>query len=464
MKTARKKTLDLTSGSVTKQLLAFTLPILASNLLQHLYNAADKAVVGKFADHEPLALGAIGATGSAITLLLNLFVGLSLGVNVVCANMRGAQKPKELRRAMHTSILLAAITGLGAMGLGLAVTEPFLMLMGCKETLMDLAAEYMRIYFVGVPFSMLYNFGSAILRAHGDTQRPMFILAISGLVNVALNVVFVVFFRMDVDGVAWATVISQVVSAVAVIWILFKENGGFDLEMKEMKLHKRELIAIARVGIPCGLNGMVFSIANVTIQSSVIGLGDTVVMGYSAATGITGLVYQVLAAAYSGCISFAGQCYGARKYKRIDKLVGSSILLCSVAMAVLSLLGTVFARPLLRLFTDDEAAITAGIPQLAITSWSYLLYGVSEVFLGTLRGMRRSGIPTLLNAVCICLPRLIWVFIFFPLCETVWFLYLCYPISYVFSSAAQGTYYFLVRRKLMAQLQQEQRETKPALE
>lgn len=452
MKPQTKVNLDLTTGSVTKKLMSFAMPILASNMLQHLYNAADKAVVGRFAVNGDLALAATGATGTAITLLLNLFVGLSLGANVVCANMRGAAKPRELRRAMHSSILLAAITGVFAMVLGIFVARPFLVVMGCPENVLDLAVEYMRIYFVGVPFSLLYNFGSAILRAHGDTKRPMNILAISGLVNVALNLVFVICFKMDVDGVGWATVISQVISAVVVLWILFKPDGGFDLDMVELKLHKRELASIARVGIPCGLNGLVFSVANVIIVSSINSLGYETVGGYSASSGVTGIVYQVLAAFYSACISFAGQCYGAGLYKRIDKLVLSSILISSGMMAVLSLVATLFPQFMLGLFTDNEAYIKSGTSQMLITCWGYLLYGASESFLGCLRGMRRSGMPTLLNAAAICVPRLVWVFFFFPLCREVWFLYLCYPISYVFSTTAQGLYYFKVRKQLDASM------------
>lgn len=448
MKKNNKVNLDMTHGPVVGKLLAFTMPVLASNVLQHLYNAADKAVVGRFAANGDLALAATGATGPAITLLINLFVGLALGTNVVCANMRGASKPKELRQAMHASILLAAITGVFAMILGICVAKPFLLVMSCPEEVLDLATLYMRIYFVGVPFSLMYNFGAAILRAHGDTKRPMNILAVSGLVNVGLNLVFVIFCHMDVDGVAWATAISQMLSCAVVLWILFKPDGGYDLNLRELKLHKRELVSVARVGIPCGLNGMVFSISNVTITSSINSLGPVAMGGSSASSGISGLIYQVIAAFYSGCVSFSGQCYGAGKYKRIDKLVLSSILLSSGFMLVLLIAITLFPDKLLGLFTSNADYIRSGTVQMLISCWGYILYGVSESFLGCLRGMRRSGMPTLLNAGCICLPRLIWVFVFFPLCREVWFLYLCYPISYLLSSVTQGLYYFSVRRKL----------------
>lgn len=447
MKSSRNN-LDLTTGSVSRKLIAFTMPILASNLLQHLYNAADRAVVGQFAENGDLALAAVGSTGSAISLMLNLFVGMALGANVVCSNLRGAVKPKELRKAMHTSILLAAICGIAMAVAGMLVAKPFLRLMESPDSVIDYATLYLRIYFVGVPFSLLYNFGSAILRSHGDTKRPMIILALSGLVNVVLNLVFVIFFRMDVDGVAWATVISQAVSAVAVLRILFKPDGGFDLNIKELKLHKREISSITRVGIPCGLNGIVFSISNVILQSSVNSLGDVVMAGVAAANGCTGLIFQILASFSSACISFSGQCFGARQYKRIDKLVGRSILLSSVMTAALAALVTLFPRFFLGLFTNNQSAMKHGVQTLVVVSWSYMIYGVSEIFLAALRGMRHSGMPTILNACCVCLPRLVWILAVFPLNREVGFLHLCYPISYVISATAQGLYFHWVRKKL----------------
>lgn len=444
----QKHTMDLTHGPVTARLMAFTLPILASNLLQHLYSAADRAVVGKFAVNGDVALAAVGSTNSAIMLLVNLALGLALGANVVCANLRGAANHKGLRKAMHTSVLLALVAGIAVMVLGICVAEPFLLLMGSPESVIDAATLYTRIYFVGMPFTLLYNFGASILRAHGDTKRPMTILAISGVVNVVLNLVFVLGFGMDVDGVAWATVISQVIAAVVVLWILFKPDGGYDLNISELRFHKQEILSVIRVGIPSGINGMVFSVSNVIIQTSINSLGPVVMAGNTAAGSCSGLVYQVIAAFYSACVSFGGQCYGAKKYKRIDKLVGQSILLSSIMIAVLSLAATAFPYFFLGLFTNSQEAMEVALEPLLLICWGYVLYSFSEVFLGALRGMRRSGMPTLLNAVAICVPRLLWVYLAFPLCRTAGFLYVCYPISYVVSTIAQGGYYFLVRRKL----------------
>ncbi len=448
MRSNKKNVLDMTSGPVTGKLLTFVLPVLASNLLQHLYSAADRAIVGRVAVNGDFALAAVGSTGPAITLILNLFMGFALGANVICSNLRGAAKTKELRRAMHTSILLAAVCGVFLTTVGVLLAKPFLQLMQSPESVIESATLYMRIYFVGVPFSLLLNFGSSILRAHGDSKRPMLILAVSGLVNVGLNLVFVVFFGMDVDGVAWATVISQVIAAVCVLRILFKPDGDYGLNLKELKIHRREMTDIARMGIPAGLNGALFSISNVIIQSSVNSLGDIVMAGSAAAEGITGLTYQILAAFYTACINFGGQCYGAGKYKRIDKVVGRSLLFCSGMIAVLAAVATVFPNVFLGLFTDNPLVMKAAYPKLIILCWGYILYGATEIFLGASRGMRRSAIPTLLNVFGICAPRLIWVFVVFPMNPTFDFLHLCYPISWIISTIFQGFYYLHTRRKL----------------
>ena len=440
--------LDLTTGSVSRKLIAFAMPILASNLLQHLYNAVDRAVVGKFAANGEFALAAVGSTGAASALLLNLFLGLSIGANVICSNLRGANKHEDLRKTMHTSVMLAAVSGLLIALVGFFLARPFLTLMGSPKSVIDSATLYMRIYFVGVPFSLLYNFCAGILRAHGDTKQPMIILGLSGLVNVALNLVFVILCGMDVDGVAWATVISQLISAAVVMHILFKPHGGYGLTVKELKLHKHELKSIFRVGIPSGLNGMVFSVANVVLQSSINSLGDIVMAGSTAAESITGLVYQVLTAFYTACVSFSGQCYGAGEYKRIDKLLSRSLLYCCSIIAVFAMIASIFPYTLLGLFTDNPDAIAAGFYKMVIICWGYVLYGASEVFLGILRGMRKSGIPTLLNGLCACVPRLLWVYFAFPLNRTIWFLCLCYPLSWFLSASAQGLYLWFVRRKL----------------
>lgn len=444
-----RKTMDLTNGPIMRKLIIFAMPILLSNLLQHLYHAADKAVVGQFAG--TAALAAVGVPGSMISTILGLFTGLAVGANIVCANFRGAQKQDHLQRSMHTGILLSVICGFVMAVVGYLLTEPAIRLMQTPAELEDQAGLYMKIYFCGVPASLVFNFGSSILRAHGDTKRPMMILSVSGLANVLLNLAFVLLFDMAVAAVALATVVSQVISAVWVLRVLFDPNGEFKMSFRGLRLHKEELLAIVRVGIPCGINGILFSVSNTILQSTVNTFGETVIAGNVAADGISGLVYQILIAFYTACVSFSGQCYGAKKYSRIDRLFRDSCLACSGIIVLVATAATLFPRQLMGIFNQDPAVLDAGFPKLMICCWGYILYSISENLLGCLRGMKRSGVPTVLNVVGICLPRLIWIYVFFPMNPTVMMLYLCYPISYVISITLQGSYYIYTRKKLKAQ-------------
>ncbi len=443
----QKHTMDLTHGPVTKKLIAFVLPLIASNMLQHLYNAADKAVVGQFAGK--VALAAVGSTGSATTMLLNLVFGLAVGANIINANLLGAKKNAELRRSMHSSILLALICGGFLCVLGLLAARPLLQLMSCPENVLGPASLYMRIFFCGVPASLMYNFGAGILRTHGDTRRPMIILAVSGLVNVCFNLVFVIVFKMTVDGVALATIISQYISAAWVLIILFDTKGIYRLKFDEIKFHKKEVVSIIKVGVPCGINGLVFSISNVTVQSTVNGFGDTVIAGNVAADSITGLIYQVIASFYTACVTFSGQCYGAGKYDRIDHLLLRGAGICVVVVVMVSLVATFFPGVLLGIFNSDADVIIAGTPKMLVMSWSYVLYSISESLLGCLRGMRKSAIPTSINIVGICVTRVLWICLVLPADPmNIFLLYACYPVSYVISVSAMAYYYLYCRRKL----------------
>lgn len=438
--------MDLTSGSVIKKLLIFALPLLASNLLQQLYNTADMVVVGNFVGDN--ALAAVGATGSINTLILNLFTGLSIGANIICSNLFGARNKEGLHRCMHTSILLALVSGCILCVAGFFLARPLLQLTGCPEAVIDQSVLYMQIYFAGSPASMLYNFGSAILRAHGDTKRPMVILTVSGLVNIGLNLLLVIVFHMAIAGVAIATIVSQAVSAVVVLWILFDPKEEYGLGLKSLKFHGAELRKLITVGVPCGFNGVVFSIANVILQSCINSLGETVVAGAAASNNITNVLFTFLSSTYSACVSFSGQCYGTKIYKRIDDLLVKSILMCAGAIAVIAAVITAFPHIVLRLFTESPEVITAAKPMLLVMVWSYVLYTVPECTIGCIRGMGRSTMPTLLNVFCICVPRLIWIYVFFPMNPTIGWLYICYPISYAICSIAQLCYYFHCRRQL----------------
>ena len=441
-----RHTMDLTTGPVTGKLLRFIFPILVSNILQHLYNAADRAVVGRFAGK--IALAAVGSTGSATTLLLNLLYGLSIGASIINSNLLGERNYTALRRSMHTTVALSGVSGLFFGIFGFVICKPLLQLMNCPETVIEDATLYMRIIFCGVPASMVYNFCAGILRTHGDTRRPMIILALTGLLNVVMNVIFVTIFHMTVDGVAYATIISQYLSAAVVLYILFNPKDEFKLSVKELALPWKESMAIMRVGIPCGINGMMFSISNVTIQSSVNSFGDVVIAGNTAADGYTGFLYQSITAYYSACVTFSGQCYGARRYGRIDKLLLNSCALSMGTIVVASLVSTFFPEAILSMFNTDPEVIKAGMPKLMITSWAYTLYAISEALMGCLRGMRKTTVPTSINIFCICILRVLWVLFVFPLNpQSVYLLYTCYPVSYLFAISSLGTYYIYIRKK-----------------
>lgn len=455
MQKQKKRLMDLTTGSVTKKLITFTIPIILSNLLQYLYNAADRAVVGRFAENGKEGLAAIGATGSAITLLLGLFIGLAIGTNIVCSNLKGARNTKALRKSMHTAMLLSVIVGVTLTVVGLFVSKPMLLLMGAPEDVIDLATLYMRIYFCGVPATMIYNFGSAILRAHGDTQRPMRILALSGLINVALNLVLVIAFHMSVAGVAIATAVAQAVSAFRVCYILFNPKDEYKLSFVELKIDKQQLWNFIRIGVPCSLNSMAFSFANTIMQSTVNTWGSDVIAGNVAADSVTSIIYQVIAGFYSGCVSFAGQNYGAHQYKRISRGIISAILILTGATMLMGALCLLFSNTFMGVFNNDPEVLAAGKPKLHIFALFYWLYGISEVLIGVLRGMKKSMVPTVINLLGVCGTRLVWIWWIYPLAPSTGMIYVVNPISWILSLSALLVYYFYCRTKLIKRLRAE---------
>lgn len=440
----KQHSMDLTTGSLVKKLLIFAFPILVSNVLQQFYNTADMIVVGRFVGDD--ALAAVGATGELSVLIINLFFGLSVGANIICSNLFGARNKEGLSKAMHNAITVAVISGLCMGVIGFFLARTALGWTGCPGDIIGSATLYMQIYFCGSPASMLYNFGSAILRAHGDTKRPMLILVISGLVNVGLNLFLVIVCHMGISGVAIATVASQIVSAVMVLWILFAPKEGYCLQVKLLKIHRDELIKLIRIGVPCGINGVVFNFSNVILQTSVNSLGKIAMAGVTASSRITNMVYAILSSTYSACVSFAGQCYGAKNYKRISQLWGKSIALSAGFIAVIAVALTVFSDTALSLFTSNPEVIGAARPMLILFAWSYAFYTIPECTVGCLRGMGESIIPTAMNIFCICGPRLVWNYVFFPMRPSIGWLYVCFPISYVVCAIAQVGY-FLYRRK-----------------
>jgi len=442
-----KRLNDFTQGPITKQLVLFALPLLLSTLLQMFYNAADRAVAGQYGGE--VALAAVGSTGTATAMLLGLVNGLSAAANVVISNFIGARKEKDKYEAMHTSLLIAAVCGTFMAVLGVFLAKPILRLMQSPEDVIDGATLYMRIFMAGSPFSMVYNFGSAILRAHGDTKRPTMILSISGLLNVLFNLFFAIVCHIPVAGVALATIIAQAASAIWVVWILFDPKGDYKMQWKVLHFHKRHLIAIVRIGIPCGLNPIVFNFANALLQSTINGFGSTIIAGNVAADSINTFVYSIPSALYTSTVSFSGQCYGAGKYDRLTKLMRSAMFIGGGLTLLSGGLIISFPRVALGLFATDPAVIDAGISKLFIMMLTIVPYTLGQVLMGILRGMRKSTGPTLINALAVCLPRILWIAFIFPLNPTTFMLYLCLPVSNMLDFVSLLLYYIYHKSKLV---------------
>ena len=443
---SEKHTMDLTEGPVFKKTIVFTLPILLNGVLQQLYSAADTIIIGKYGTET--ALAGVGSTVSLIGLLMGLFNGLAVAVNILCANYFGAKKQDTLRRCMHSSLVVAVFGGLGMGAAGFFSAQPLLQLMGCPDNVIGQASLYMKIYFCGVPFTVIFNFAASILRAHGDTRRPMYLLLFTGVLNVLLNLLFVIAFHMDIAGVALATVFSQLVSAVVLIYILFRPRDAYRMEFGKLRLYGKDLWDLITKGVPCALNGIAFSVANVFLQSTLNTFGDIAISGYAISSNLIYLIAQPSAAFYSACVSFAGQCYGAKKFRRIDKLLLSSIAGGSICIIVLCAALTSVPNFWLGLYTNNPEILETAKPYLMVVGWSYLLHIITESANGCLRGMGKSVLPTTLNLGSICLCRIVWVLWVFPLNPTLNMLFTCFPVSYLLSTIAQMTYYFISRKQL----------------
>ena len=443
-------TLDLTKGSVMKKLISFAIPILLSTMLQHLYTIADRVVVGNFAADGTTALAAVGATNSATNLLLNLFTGISIGANVVCSNLRGGGQQEKLRKCMHSAMVLSAIFGVVLMGIGLVLAEPILTAMDTPKDVLPMAVTYMSIFFMGMPGSLIYNFGAAILRSFGDSRRTMYILGATGLVNVLLNLLLVMVFHLDVAGVAIATITAQYLSAVAVLWILFSKKQEYKLSLKELVLHKELVGKMVAIGVPCGINGILQCLSNVILQSTVNSFGKYVIAGNTAATDINNFAYLVNSAFSAACVSFAGQCCGARQYKRLDKLVVCSAIANVGFVTLIATIVTLFPRQLLGIFNPDPQVVDAGMFKVLLLSWTCIFFGISDSMVGCIRGMGKSLSPTVLNILCLCGVRLLWVLFVFPLCpHDPRYLYLCFPVSWILAAIVQTGNFIYCRKRLI---------------
>ena len=437
--------IDMLNGPVMPKLLSFALPLMLSSMLQLTFNAADVIVVGRF--EGDAALAAVGAPGSLINLLVNLFPGLSVGANVIVAQCFGAGNFKETRDAVHTSVTLSLISGVlvGIVGFFLAGT--FLSMMNTPDEVLPLATAYMRIYFLGMPANMLYNFGAAILRAIGDTRRPLTYLTIAGVVNVLLNLLFVIVFHMGVSGVALATIISQVISAALVLLCLMRSDGAIKVELKKLRLDMGKVWQIAKVGLPAGLQGMVFSISNVLIQSTVNSFGKTVVAGNTTASNLEGYIYVAMNSIYQGAITFTGQNVGARKYERIGRVARDSLMTVFAIGAALGGLLMLFKVPLFHIYTEDDAVIAAAGIRTSIIAPTYFLCGMMDTMVGLLRGMGSSVTPMIVSIMGACVLRVVWILTIFPLDPTLTMLYISYPISWAVTFATHFICYLRVKKK-----------------
>jgi putative MATE family efflux protein len=450
----KRHSIDMCSGSIADKILLFALPLMASSLLQLLFNAADVVVVGRFAGKE--ALAAVGSNTSLINLLINLFVGLSVGTNVVVARDLGAGRHDNVSHSVHTAITLALSSGIVMMIFGVTMSRQLLEWMSSPTDVIDLASVYLRIYFLGLPANFAYNFGAAILRAQGDTQRPLYFLTFAGVVNVVLNLIFVIALQMDVAGVALATIISQYISAVLVLRCLMKEQGPLHLDLKRLGLKKQVVFRIVQVGLPAGFQGMVFSLSNVVIQSSLNSFDDAVlVAGSSAGSNIESFVYVTMNAFYQAAITFVGQNYGAAKCDRVDKVARQCVGFAVLFGLVVGNLAYFFGAPLVGIYAPGEPEVVRqALIRMSIICCPYFICGFMDTLVGVLRGLGSSMIPMAVSIVGACGLRLIWVATVFPLYRTPTCLYISYPITWTVTGLCHFLFLMLVvRRRAFAKLQ-----------
>ena len=456
----KSRDVDMINGAIFPRLVAYTLPMLFSGILQLLYNAADVAVVGRFASDGEKALAAVGSTGSLTNLIVSLFLGLSVGTCVIVSQGLGAGREKDVSETVHTAILTSLIMGAALSAVGIIFAKDFLSMMDTPSDVIDWSSLYMRIYFAGLPASMLYNFGGAVLRAKGNTKFPLIVLIVSGLVNVLLNLLTVIVFKMDVAGVALATVSSQIVSAVMVIIRLATLDDCCKLYFRKLRIYPDKLWKMARFGIPAGLQGVFFSLSNVVLQSAVNSLERTAMAGNTAASNVDGFIYISCNSVYHGALAFCGQNFGAKKYKRIIRVLVSSILLVLIIGLTLGAVAYIFTDQLLTIYAPgaDKAAVREyGALRLRITAPTYFLCGLMEVGSGMLRGLGTSIIPMVISLFGSVILRIAWVKLLFERVERfhdMFWLFMTYPISWIFTTAVQYAafliYFAYIRKKLAA--------------
>ncbi|HOQ73626.1 MAG TPA: MATE family efflux transporter [Limnochordia bacterium] len=424
----------------------FALPIMAVNLLQLVFNAADMIVVGRFEGAR--ALAAVGATGSLFNLIVNLFMGLSVGTAVIVAQDYGARRVEGIRQSVHTSIAVSLIGGGVATAIGLSFCAPLLRWMGTPEDIIGLSTLYMRIVFAGMPASMVFNFGAAILRAVGDSRRPMYFLVVSGAVNVVFNLFFVAVLRLGVAGVGWATVISQYLALILIMISLSRQEGALRFQWQRLKIHRQKLVQLLRIGVPAGLQSVLFSISNVLIQSAVNSFGTTMVAASAASSNVENLVATPMNAYYQAAITFTGQSMGAEDYDRIDRIAKNCTALVFVTWLILGGITLSFGRTLLAFYTTDPAVIELGMRRMKVLISLYFTCGIMNVFPGLTRAMGYSVLPMLSTLVGACLLRIVWLATVFRLYPTQLVLFAVYPVTWTIAGLGQVASFFYARSRI----------------
>lgn len=437
--------MDMCNGPIFGKLLVFALPLMLSGILQLLFNAADIVVVGKFSGSH--ALAAVGSTGALINLFVNVFIGFSIGTNVLVAQYFGGRDEKNVHETVHTSILLGIVGGFILIVAGMVFAKPMLEWMDTPEDVLSHAVLYMRIYFIGMPAMLVYNFGAAILRAIGDTRRPLYYLLSAGMINVILNLFFVIVLDMGVAGVATATVISQIVSAILIVRCLMHSDGIYRLDLHELKIYKRKMVHIAKIGLPAGVQGAVFSLSNVLIQSSVNSFGSIAMAGNTAAGNIEGFVYTSMNAVYQTALSFTSQNVGGERQDRIPKIVFQCLAIVTVVGAVLGNLAYQCGPFLLNIYSSDPEVIQYGMSRMQIICQWYFLCGIMDVAVGILRGMGYSVMPMLVSLAGACGLRVLWIFTVFVWKHSLFVLYLSYPITWTITLAVHFICFFVIWKR-----------------
>lgn len=441
-----KYEIDMCNGSILDKLVSFSIPLMLSGILQLLFNAVDIIVVGQFTGNE--ALAAVGSTTALINVFVNLFIGISLGASVLAARFYATGQEKEMSETVHTSITLALISGIAMGIIGVIAAKGALELMDTPDNVLNLSTLYMRIYFMGMPFFMLYNYGAAILRAVGDTKRPLLFLIISGATNVLLNLLLVIQFHLGVAGVAIATVISQCISCILVLRCLYLSDGSYQLRFNKLGMKTRYVKQIFQIGIPSGIQSTIINFSNVLLQSSVNSFGSVAMAGYTAANNILGFLYVSVNSITQACMSFTSQNYGVRKFKRMDKVLLECLGLTVIVALVLGGGSYLFGAELMHIYTKSTKVIECGVDIMLYTTVTYFLCGIMDLLPGALRGMGHSTVPMILSVIGTVGTRIVWIYVIFPCHRSLDFLFISYPVSWLLTIVMQVICFYFVRKKV----------------